>query len=182
MHDEIVPTIVQDLASALTRPTPMRRGSVSERSMKCGQKQCRCHQDPRARHGPYYSLTRMEGGKTRSRYLSAEQAAHLAHRRCRTQPHRLVEDHPAVNRIAFFLFTHRPVRHPVRRYRLLAARSVSTLQRVFCAGNPEGWTPNGPSQTRPEEPSPAGHGSVPRRGSGVQLRRDGADSGSEHGQ
>jgi hypothetical protein len=75
MHDEIVPAIVQDLAAALARPTPMRRGSVAERAMKCGHKQCRCHQDPRARHGPYYSLTRMEGGKTRSRYLSAEQAA-----------------------------------------------------------------------------------------------------------
>jgi hypothetical protein len=75
MHDEIVPAIVQDLAAALARPAPMRRGSMSERSMKCGHKQCRCHQDPRARHGPYYSLTRIEGGKTRSRYLSAEQAA-----------------------------------------------------------------------------------------------------------
>ena len=31
--------------------------------------------DPQARHGPYFSLTRAEGGKTRSRYLSAEQAA-----------------------------------------------------------------------------------------------------------
>ena len=53
----------------------MRRGSVSERFMKCGQKECRCQHDPQARHGPYFSLTRAEGGKTRSRYLSAEQAA-----------------------------------------------------------------------------------------------------------
>jgi len=53
----------------------MRRGSVSERSMKCGRKECRCQHDPQARHGPYYSLTRAEGGKTRSRYLTAEQAA-----------------------------------------------------------------------------------------------------------
>ena len=53
----------------------MRRGSVSERSMKCGRMECRCHDDPQARHGPYYSLTRAEGGKTRSRYLTAEQAA-----------------------------------------------------------------------------------------------------------
>jgi hypothetical protein len=75
MRDEIVPAIVQDLAAALTRPAPMRRGSVSERFMKCGHKQCRCHQDTQARHGPYYSLTRMEGGKTRSRYLNAEEAA-----------------------------------------------------------------------------------------------------------
>ncbi len=75
MHEELIPTAVQELAATLATPAPMRRGSVSERSMKCGQKQCRCHQDPQARHGPYYSLTRMEGGKTRSRYLSAQQAA-----------------------------------------------------------------------------------------------------------
>ncbi len=29
--------------------------------------------NPQARHGPYYSLTRAEKGKTRSRYLKAEQ-------------------------------------------------------------------------------------------------------------
>jgi hypothetical protein len=74
MHDEVVPVTVRDLGAALARPAPMRRGSVSERYMKCGHKECRCQQDSRARHGPYYSLTRMEGGKTRSRYLSAEQA------------------------------------------------------------------------------------------------------------
>jgi hypothetical protein len=43
--------------------------------MKCGRKECRCQQDPQARHGPYYSLTRAEEGKTKSRYLTAEQAA-----------------------------------------------------------------------------------------------------------
>jgi hypothetical protein len=42
--------------------------------MKCGRKECRCQEDPKARHGPYYSLTRAKGGKTRSRYLTAEQA------------------------------------------------------------------------------------------------------------
>ncbi len=75
MHEELVPAAVRDMAATLATPAPMRRGSVSERSMKCGRKQCRCHQDAQARHGPYYSLTRIEGGKTRSRYLSAQQAA-----------------------------------------------------------------------------------------------------------
>ena len=69
-----VPEAVGQLAARLTEPKPMRRGSVSERSMKCGQTGCRCQQDPQARHGPYYSLTRGAGGKTQSRYLSAEQA------------------------------------------------------------------------------------------------------------
>jgi hypothetical protein len=66
---------VGKLAERLAEPKPMRRGSVSERSMRCGRTECRCQQDPGARHGPYYSLTRAEGGKTRSRYLTAEQAA-----------------------------------------------------------------------------------------------------------
>ncbi len=75
MPREPIPTVVRKLAKELAEPTPMRRGSVSERFMKCGQKECRCQHDPQARHGPYFTLTRSEEGKTRSRYLSAEQAA-----------------------------------------------------------------------------------------------------------
>ncbi len=75
MPRERVPAVVRKLAKELAEPSPMRRGSVSERFMKCGHKECRCQHDRQARHGPYYSLTRAEGGKTRSRYLSAEQAA-----------------------------------------------------------------------------------------------------------
>jgi hypothetical protein len=75
MPGDPVPATVRELGAELTQPRPMRRGSVSERSMKCGRRVCRCQEDPQARHGPYYSLTRAEGGKTQSRYLSAEQAA-----------------------------------------------------------------------------------------------------------
>jgi hypothetical protein len=53
----------------------MRRGSVSERSIKCGKAGCACSKDPDARHGPYYSLTQAVAGKTRSRFLTVEQAA-----------------------------------------------------------------------------------------------------------
>jgi hypothetical protein len=52
----------------------MRRGSLSERPIKCGKPGCACAQDPNARHGPYPSLTRAVAGKTRSRFLNAEQA------------------------------------------------------------------------------------------------------------
>jgi len=51
----------------------MRRGSINERRMKCGQANCACQRDPKARHGPYYTLTQAAGGKTRSRYVAAEQ-------------------------------------------------------------------------------------------------------------
>ena len=70
-----VPPRVRQLASELAQPQPMRRGSVSERAVKCGKAGCACAHDPKARHGPYYSLTQAVGGKTRSRFLTAEQAS-----------------------------------------------------------------------------------------------------------
>ena len=75
MPIKTTPAAVRKVAAEMAEPKPMRRGSVSERLMKCGHKDCRCQHDPMARHGPYYSLTRAEGGKTKSRYLTAEQAA-----------------------------------------------------------------------------------------------------------
>ena len=52
----------------------MRRSSLSERTIKCGKPGCGCAQDPEARHGPYYSITRAVAGKTHSRFLTPEQA------------------------------------------------------------------------------------------------------------
>ena len=68
-----VPTRVAELSASLSQPRPMRRGSINERKMKCGQAHCACQRDPLARHGPYYTLTQAVGGKTRSRYIAAEQ-------------------------------------------------------------------------------------------------------------
>jgi hypothetical protein len=53
----------------------MRRGSLSERMVKCSKPGCSCAENPDARHGPYFSLTRAVQGKTRSRFLTPEQAA-----------------------------------------------------------------------------------------------------------
>jgi len=61
-----------EIAAQLAVPRPMRRGSIGERWMKCGQPHCPCHQDPQARHGPYFTLTVPHGGKTQSRYLSPQ--------------------------------------------------------------------------------------------------------------
>jgi hypothetical protein len=71
-HD--VPPHVRRMASELADAKPMRRGSLSERTTKCSKPGCACAQDPKARHGPYYSLTHAVGGKTRSRFLTREQA------------------------------------------------------------------------------------------------------------
>ena len=71
-----VPDRVRELAARLATPLPMRRGSFTERYVKCHKPGCRCAEDPTARHGPYYSLTRGVGGRTQSRWLTAEQADH----------------------------------------------------------------------------------------------------------
>jgi len=70
-----VPPHVRQLVTELAQPQPMRRGSLSERTMKCGKTGCACADDPKARHGPYFSLTQAVEGKTRSRFLTAPRAA-----------------------------------------------------------------------------------------------------------
>jgi len=68
-----IPSAVARLTAALSRPQAMRRGLLWERRMKCGQAACACQHDPKAAHGPYFTLTQKLKGKTPSRYLSAEQ-------------------------------------------------------------------------------------------------------------
>ena len=72
-----VPAPIRQLATVLGRPQPMRRGSLSERRMKCGKPACPCQQDSEARHGPYFTLTWAVRGKTRTRYVAAEQVESL---------------------------------------------------------------------------------------------------------
>jgi len=69
-----VPARIRDLATQLAQPKAMRRGSFSQRYVKCSKPGCPCASDPKARHGPYFSLTRGVGGRTRSRLISAAQA------------------------------------------------------------------------------------------------------------
>ena len=69
-----VPARIAQLAAAFSHPEPIRRGSLYERRMKCGQAACACQHDPKATHGPYYTLTKKVEGKTRSRDMSPEQA------------------------------------------------------------------------------------------------------------
>lgn len=48
-------------------------GSLTQRTSRCGNPNCRCHSDPGYRHGPYRSWTRKVAGKTVTRNLSADQ-------------------------------------------------------------------------------------------------------------
>ena len=70
-----VPARIAQLAAAFAQPEPLRRGSLYERRMKCGQAACACQDDPKAAHGPYFTLTQKVKGKTRSRYIPSEQAS-----------------------------------------------------------------------------------------------------------
>ena len=59
---------------SMDNPVPARRGSVSERFVKCNKAGCPCTHDPEARHGPYFSYTQAVKGRTHSRFLSAGEA------------------------------------------------------------------------------------------------------------
>ena len=66
-------TIRARLTTQLADPIPMRRGSLTERTVKCRRPGCPCQDHPEARHGPYFSLTRAVGGKTQTRLIPATQ-------------------------------------------------------------------------------------------------------------
>lgn len=68
-----LPSAVREQFELLGQPQPMRRGSLSERYMKCGKPGCACGDRAEARHGPYLSLTRMVKGRTQSRLVAVEQ-------------------------------------------------------------------------------------------------------------
>jgi hypothetical protein len=52
-------------------------GTLLKRTKTCGKPNCRCAQDPAARHGPYYEWSHLRGGKLLHRTVSPKQAAIL---------------------------------------------------------------------------------------------------------
>lgn len=54
-------------------------GSVTERWMPCGKKNCRCQADPPQLHGPYYQWTAKIDGKTKTLRLRAEEVEDFRH-------------------------------------------------------------------------------------------------------
>jgi len=73
MPNNNVPSAVRQIAHRFAKPTPMRRGSLSVRFIKCNKPGCRCGEDPEARHGPYTSVVRTVGKRSQSRLVPAEQ-------------------------------------------------------------------------------------------------------------
>lgn len=72
-----VPAAVGDLARVLAEPKPMRRGTLAIRYLRCNKPGCPCADRADARHGPYASVVRVVGGRTRSRHVPANRVAEL---------------------------------------------------------------------------------------------------------
>lgn len=63
----------QRVAAALASIDWALPGSVVERRMRCGKRNCRCKNDPPLLHGPYLQWTRTVDGKTVTKLLTPEQ-------------------------------------------------------------------------------------------------------------
>jgi len=74
-----VATLRARLTTQWPEPVPMRRGSLTARTVKCGRPGCPCRDHAEARHGPYFSLTRTVDGTTQTRLIPAAQAALVRH-------------------------------------------------------------------------------------------------------
>ena len=71
MANPTVPADVLSLAHQLADPKPVLRGSLTERYVKCNKAGCPCGDSEDDRHGPYYSVSRVVKGSTKSRWLDA---------------------------------------------------------------------------------------------------------------
>ena len=49
-------------------------GTLMQRRICCGKKQCRCATDPEARHGPYWQWTFLRNGRYVHKFISEDQA------------------------------------------------------------------------------------------------------------
>ena len=53
-------------------------GTLHIRTKVCGKPNCRCANDPEARHGPYYEWSRRQDGRLVHSILTPDQAQHIA--------------------------------------------------------------------------------------------------------
>src|SRR5262245_53542962 len=64
----------QQLIAQITQIDYALPGSLTVRHTRCSNKRCHCHNEPPALHGPNYSWTRKNNGKTITRRLPPEEA------------------------------------------------------------------------------------------------------------
>jgi len=65
---------ISSLKSKIESKEYILNGSLTKQHKQCGKPNCRCHEDKKYWHGPYWIWTRKENGKTITRTLSKEQA------------------------------------------------------------------------------------------------------------
>jgi hypothetical protein len=65
---------IQAIRAAIAQTDYLCSGTLLARMNTCGKPNCRCAQDPAARHGPYYQWGHMKAGKPVHRLVSPEQA------------------------------------------------------------------------------------------------------------
>lgn len=68
---------IADLRARIAAIDYLCSGTLSHRTKTCGQRSCRCHQEPAARHGPYFEWTRLSHGKLVHRAIAPDQADRL---------------------------------------------------------------------------------------------------------
>jgi hypothetical protein len=71
-HQAEARQIAAELA-AIARTGMVLPGSITQRRTRCGHRNCACHADPPAPHGPYWQWTRKVAAKTVGRWLSPAQ-------------------------------------------------------------------------------------------------------------
>jgi hypothetical protein len=69
---------IESIRRQIAAITLVAQGTISKRTKVCGRPNCRCAQDPEARHGPYYEWTRREKGRYVHTVISEDQAETLA--------------------------------------------------------------------------------------------------------
>jgi hypothetical protein len=68
----------QALRRAISAMDYVASGTLHSRTKVCGRSNCRCAEDPNARHGPYHEWSRRSGGRLVHRVITAQQAKSIA--------------------------------------------------------------------------------------------------------
>ena len=65
---------IKSLKNKITAREWILQGTLLRQYKQCGKTNCRCHQDKKHWHGPYWIWTRKEKGKTITKTLNRNQA------------------------------------------------------------------------------------------------------------
>lgn len=76
MNPERLEQQLNDLKKQITSLGRAIPGSIQTAYLRCGKKNCRCQQDEKLRHGPYFLWYRRVNGKTATQSI-AEENVHL---------------------------------------------------------------------------------------------------------